>query len=163
MANKPTTHPAVGSSTVRPANAHGPEDHGEHEPLIHPRARDHRASVRHFRALSFVEFPLAWRAGLFYDALSCPRQSAASPTARRRVHRGIISVVAHGTFADFTSASRTCSWSLAYPARRSASRSSPWRHTCLVLGIVFAVIMAVLGNLVVTPAWLGVPLDAVRP
>ena len=29
------------------------------------------------------------------------------------------------------------------------------------LGIVFAVIMAVLGNLVVTPAWLGVPLDAV--
>ena len=31
----------------------------------------------------------------------------------------------------------------------------------LVLGIVFAVIMAVLGNLVVTPAWLGVPLDAV--
>ena len=31
----------------------------------------------------------------------------------------------------------------------------------LLLGIVFGVIMAVLGNLVVTPAWLGVPLDAV--
>ena len=30
-----------------------------------------------------------------------------------------------------------------------------------MLGIVFAVIMAVLGNLVVTPAWLGVPRDAV--
>jgi len=31
----------------------------------------------------------------------------------------------------------------------------------LVLGIVVAVVMAVLGNLVVTPAWLGVPVDAV--
>ena len=31
----------------------------------------------------------------------------------------------------------------------------------LALGIVVAVVMAVLGNLVVTPAWLGVPVDAV--
>ena len=152
MANKPTTHPAVGSSTVRPAKA--------------PTAQKTMANTNRWSTrvlvtiallcaisvlLSFVEFPLlpgvAW---LSYDASIMPAAVcgfAFGPAAGLAC--GIISVVAHGIlFADFTGALKKI-------------------HTLkgaiigLVLGIVFAVIMAVLGNLVVTPAWLGVPLDAV--
>ena len=44
--------------------AHGPEDHGEHEPLVYPRARDHRASVRHLGALVLRRVPASARRGV---------------------------------------------------------------------------------------------------
>ncbi|MFR7404538.1 MAG: hypothetical protein ACLUW6_08045 [Coriobacteriaceae bacterium] len=87
MANKPTTHPAVGSSTVRPAKA--------------PTAQKTMANTNRWSTrvlvtiallcaisvlLSFVEFPLlpgvAW---LSYDASIMPAAVCASPLARRPV------------------------------------------------------------------------------
>ncbi len=47
-----------------PRRTHGPEDHGEHEPLGHPRARDHRASVRHLGAPVLRRVPAAARRGV---------------------------------------------------------------------------------------------------
>ncbi len=108
MANKPTTHPAVGSSTVRPAKA--------------PTAQKTMANTNRWSTrvlvtiallcaisvlLSFVEFPLlpgvAW---LSYDASIMPAAVcgfAFGPAAGLAC--GIISVVAHGIlFADFTGA-----------------------------------------------------------
>ena len=46
--------------------AHGPEDHGEHEPLVYPRARDHRASVRHLGALVLRRVPASARRGVAF-------------------------------------------------------------------------------------------------
>ena len=153
MANKPTTHPAVGSSTVRPAKA--------------PTAQKTMANTNRWSTrvlvtiallcaisvlLSFVEFPLlpgvAW---LSYDASIMPAAVcgfAFGPAAGLAC--GIISVVAHGIlFADFTGA---------------------LMNLLVVIGFILPsalvykkihTLKAVLGNLVVTPAWLGVPLDAV--
>lgn len=148
--------------------AHGPEDHGEHEPLVYPRARDHRASCAISVLLSFVEFPLlpgvAW---LSYDASIMPAAVcgfAYGPAAGLAC--GIISVVAHGIlFADFTGALMNLLVVIGFilPSALVYKKIHTLKGAIigLVLGIVFAVIMAVLGNLVVTPAWLGVPLDAV--
>ena len=76
---------------------------------------------------------------------------------------GIISVVAHGIlFAYFTGALMNLLVVIGSTWRRRRGRSTPKGAIIgLALGIGVAVIMAVLGNLVVTPAWLGVPLDAV--
>ena len=134
MANKPTTHPAVGSSTVRPAKA--------------PTAQKTMANTNRWSTrvlvtiallcaisvlLSFVEFPLlpgvAW---LSYDATGALMNLLVvigfilpSALVYKKIHTLKGAIIG------------------------------------LLLGIVFAVVMAVLGNLVVTPAWLGVPLDAV--
>ncbi len=163
MANKPTTHPAVGSSTVRPAKA--------------PTAQKTMANTNRWSTrvlvtiallcaisvlLSFVEFPLlpgvAW---LSYDASIMPAAVcgfAYGPAAGLAC--GIISVVAHGIlFADFTGALMNLLVVIGFILPSAPVYKKI--HTGLALGIVFAVIMAVLGNLVVTPAWLGVPLDAV--
>ena len=169
MANKPTTHPAVGSSTVRPAKA--------------PTAQKTMANTSRWSTrvlvtiallcaisvlLSFVEFPLlpgvAW---LSYDASIMPAAVcgfAFGPAAGLAC--GIISVVAHGIlFADFTGALMNLLVVIGFilPSALVYKKIHTLKGAIigLVLGIVFAVIMAVLGNLVVTPAWLGVPLDAV--
>ena len=169
MANKPTTHPAVGSSTVRPAKA--------------PTAQKTMANTNRWSTrvlvtiallcaisvlLSFVEFPLlpgvAW---LSYDASIMPAAVcgfAYGPAAGLAC--GIISVVAHGIlFADFTGALMNLLVVIGFilPSALVYKKIHTLKGAIigLVLGIVFAVIMAVLGNLVVTPAWLGVPLDAV--
>lgn len=169
MANKPTTHPAVGSSTVRPAKA--------------PTAQKTMANTNRWSTrvlvtiallcaisvlLSFVEFPLlpgvAW---LSYDASIMPAAVcgfAYGPAAGLAC--GIISVAAHGIlFADFTGALMNLLVVIGFilPSALVYKKIHTLKGAIigLVLGIVFAVIMAVLGNLVVTPAWLGVPLDAV--
>ena len=167
MANKPTTHPAVGSSTVRPAKA--------------PTAQKTMANTNRWSTrvlvtiallcaisvlLSFVEFPLlpgvAW---LSYDASIMPAAVcgfAFGPAAGLAC--GIISVVAI-LFADFTGALMNLLVVIGFilPSALVYKKIHTLKGAIigLVLGIVFAVIMAVLGNLVVTPAWLGVPLDAV--
>lgn len=169
MANKPTTHPAAASSTVRPAKA--------------PTAQKTMANTNRWSTrvlvtiallcaisvlLSFVEFPLlpgvAW---LSYDASIMPAAVcgfAYSPAAGLAC--GIISVVAHGIlFADFTGALMNLLVVIGFilPSALVYKKIHTLKGAVigLLLGIVFAVIMAVLGNLVVTPAWLGVPLDAV--
>ena len=163
MANKPTTHPAVGSSTVRPAKA--------------PTAQKTMANTNRWSTrvlvtiallcaisvlLSFVEFPLlpgvAW---LSYDASIMPAAVcgfAFGPAAGLAC--GIISVVAHGIlFADFTGALMNLLVVIGFilPSALVYKKIHTLKGAIigLVLGIVFAVIMAVLGNLVVTPAWLG--------
>ena len=162
-------HPAVGSSTVRPAKA--------------PTAQKTMANTNRWSTrvlvtiallcaisvlLSFVEFPLlpgvAW---LSYDASIMPAAVcgfAFGPAAGLAC--GIISVVAHGIlFADFTGALMNLLVVIGFilPSALVYKKIHTLKGAIigLVLGIVFAVIMAVLGNLVVTPAWLGVPLDAV--
>lgn len=118
--------------------------------------------------LSFVEFPLlpgvTW---LKFDASIMPAAVcgfAYGPVAGLAC--GIISMVAHGIlFADFTGAVMNILVVIGFilPSALVYKRV----HTLagaiggLALGIVFAVAMAVVGNLLVTPAWLGVPLDAV--
>ena len=134
MANKPTTHPAVGSSTVRPAKA--------------PTAQKTMANTNRWSTrvlvtiallcaisvlLSFVEFPLlpgvAWLSydftGALMNLLVVIGFILPSALVYKKIHTLKGAIIG------------------------------------LLLGIVFAVVMAVLGNLVVTPAWLGVPLDAV--
>lgn len=118
--------------------------------------------------LSFVEFPLlpgvAW---LSYDASIMPAAVcgfAYGPAAGLAC--GIISVVAHGIlFADFTGALMNLLVVIGFiwPAALVYKRVHTLKGAIagLAFGIVLAVLMAVLGNLVVTPAWLGVPLDAV--
>ena len=161
MANKPTTHPAVGSSTVRPAKA--------------PTAQKTMANTNRWSTrvlvtiallcaisvlLSFVEFPLlpgvAW---LSYDA-------SIMPAAVCGFAYGPAAGLAHGIlFADFTGALMNLLVVIGFilPSALVYKKIHTLKGAIigLVLGIVFAVIMAVLGNLVVTPAWLGVPLDAV--
>ena len=159
MANKPTTHPAVGSSTVRPAKA--------------PTAQKTMANTNRWSTrvlvtiallcaisvlLSFVEFPLlpgvAW---LSYDASIMPAAVcgfAYGPAAGLAC--GIISVVAHGIlFADFTGALMNLLVVIGFilPSALVYKKIHTLKGAIigLVLGIVFAVIMAVLGNLVVTP------------
>ena len=148
--------------------AHGPEDHGEHEPLVYPRAVTIALLCAISVLLSFVEFPLlpgvAW---LSYDASIMPAAVcgfAYGPAAGLAC--GIISVVAHGIlFADFTGALMNLLVVIGFilPSALVYKKIHTLKGAIigLALGIVFAVIMAVLGNLVVTPAWLGVPLDAV--
>ena len=142
MADKPTNHPAA-ASPVRPAKTPTAQ---------RALANTNRWSTRVLVTiallcaisvlLTFVEFPLlpgvAW---LSYDASFMPAMVcgfAYGPAAGLAC--GVISVVAHGIlFADFTGA---------------------LMNFLVVIGYVLPA-MAVLGNLVVTPAWLGVPVDAV--
>ena len=158
MANKPTTHPAVGSSTVRPAKA--------------PTAQKTMANTNRWSTrvlvtiallcaisvlLSFVEFPLlpgvAW---LSYDASIMPAAVcgfAFGPAAGLAC--GIISVVAHGIlFADFTGALMNLLVVIGFILPSALVYKKI--HT-----LKGAIIGLLLGILVVTPAWLGVPLDAV--
>lgn len=149
MANKPTTHPAVGSSTVRPAKA--------------PTAQKTMANTNRWSTrvlvtiallcaisvlLSFVEFPLlpgvAW---LSYDASIMPAAVcgfAFGPAAGLAC--GIISVVAHGIlFADFTGALMNLLVVIGFilPSALVYKKIHTLKGAIigLVLGTVFAVIM----------------------
>lgn len=118
--------------------------------------------------LSFVEFPLLpgvmW---LKYDASAMPALVcgfAFGPAAGLAC--GIVSCVAHGILmADFTGALMNIIiivgivWPSAFVYKRIHSLKGAFLG--LGLGIVGATVMAVLGNLLLTPAWLGVPFDAV--
>ena len=118
--------------------------------------------------LSFVEFPLlpgvTW---LKYDASAMPAMVcgfAFGPAAG--LVCGIVSCIAHGSLlADFTGAlmNTMVILGIVWPSAMVYKRVRTLKGAIagLALGVVGAVIMAIAGNLLLTPAWLGVPLDAV--
>lgn len=118
--------------------------------------------------LSFIEFPLLPGAPwLKYDASAMPALVsgfAFGPGAGLAV--GIVGAVIHGILmADFAGAIMNILVIIGFilPAtliyRRF--RSLPGAIGGLVLSIIAATAMAIAGNLIVTPGWLGVPIDAV--
>ena len=118
--------------------------------------------------LSFVEFPLlpgvTW---LKYDASAMPALVcgfAFGPAAGLAC--GIVSCVAHGILmADFTGALMNIMvivgivWPSAFVYKRMHTLKGAFIG--LAFGVLGATVMAVLGNLLLTPAWLGVPFQAV--
>ena len=118
--------------------------------------------------LSCVEFPLlpgvTW---LKYDASAMPAMVcgfAFGPAAGLAV--GIVGAVIHGILmADFSGAIMNILVVTGFilPAALVYRRSRTFKSGVvgLVLSAVAATVMAILGNLVITPMWLGVPLDAV--
>ncbi|HJH42368.1 MAG TPA: ECF transporter S component [Rubneribacter badeniensis] len=118
--------------------------------------------------LSFIEFPLlpgvTW---LKYDASAMPAMVcgfAFGPAAGLSV--GVVGAVIHGILmADFTGALMNILVVAGFvlPAALVYRRSRTFRSGVvgLVLSVIAATLMAILGNLLVTPAWLGVPLDTV--
>lgn len=118
--------------------------------------------------LSLVEFPLlpgvTW---LKYDASAMPALVggfAYGPAAGACI--GVVGAVIHGLlFADFSGAVMNILVVVAFvvPAAALYRRlpSLAGEVAGLVVGAIVMVAAAILGNLVITPAWLGVPLDAV--
>lgn len=118
--------------------------------------------------LSFVEFPLlpgvTW---LKYDASATPAMVcgfAFGPAAGLAV--GVVGAVIHGILmADFSGAVMNILVVAGFilPAALVYRRSRTFKSGVvgLVLSAITATVMAILGNLVITPMWLGVPLDAV--
>ena len=118
--------------------------------------------------LSFVEFPLlpgvTW---LKYDSSAMPAMVcgfAFGPAAGLAV--GVVGAVIHGILmADFSGAVMNILVVAGFilPAALVYRRSRTFKSGVvgLVLSAITATVMAILGNLVITPMWLGVPLDAV--
>lgn len=118
--------------------------------------------------LSFAEFPLlpgvAW---LKYDASMMPAMVcgfAYGPGAGLAV--GVVGAVIHGILmADFTGAAMNTLvvFGFVLPAAFVYKRSRSYKSAVagLALSCIGAVAMSVVGNLLLTPAWLGVPLQAV--
>lgn len=118
--------------------------------------------------LSFIEFPLlpgvTW---LKYDASAMPAMVcgfAFGPAAGLAV--GIVGAIIHGILmADFAGALMNVLVVSGFilPAAIVYRRSRTFKSGVvgLVLSVIAATLMAILGNLLVTPAWLGVPMDAV--
>ena len=118
--------------------------------------------------LSFVEFPLlpgvTW---LKYDASAMPAMVcgfAFGPAAGLAV--GVVGAVIHGILmADFSGAVMNILVVAGFilPAALVYRRSRTFKSGVvgLVLSAITATVMAILGNLVITPMSLGVPLDAV--
>ena len=114
--------------------------------------------------LSFVEFPLlpgvTW---LKFDASNMPAMVVGfgfGPGAGVAV--GIVIAIIH---ADFTGALMNilCVTCFVLPAALMyrKKRTYPVAIAGLVLSIIAATLAAIVGNLILTPMWLGVPLDAV--
>ena len=118
--------------------------------------------------LSFVEFPLlpgvTW---LKFDASNMPAMVVGfgfGPGAGVAV--GIVIASIHGLLmADFTGALMNilCVTCFVLPAALMyhKKRTYPVAIAGLVLSIIAATLAAIVGNLILTPMWLGVPLDAV--
>ena len=118
--------------------------------------------------LSFVEFPLlpgvTW---LKYDASAMPAMVcgfAFGPAAGLAV--GVVGAVIHGILmADFSGAVMNILVVAGFilPAALVYRRSRTFKSGVvgLVLSAITATVMAILGNLVITPMWLGEPVDAV--
>lgn len=119
--------------------------------------------------LSFIEFPLLPPPATFlkYDASLVPAMVcgfAFGPAGGIAV--GITGAIIHGIlFADFSGAVMNILVATGFilPAALMyrASRSLKGGIVGLVLSIITATLMAIGGNLIITPAWLGVPFDAV--
>ena len=118
--------------------------------------------------LSFVEFPLlpgvTW---LKFDASNMPAMVVGfgfGPGAGVAV--GIVIAVIHGLLmADFTGALMNifCVTCFVLPAALMyrKKRTYPVAIVGLLLSVIAATLAAIVGNLLLTPMWLGVPLDAV--
>ena len=118
--------------------------------------------------LSFIEFPLlpgvTW---LKFDASNMPAMVAGfayGPAGGVAV--GIVTAIIHGLLmADFTGALMnilvvTC---FVLPAALiyKKKRTYKFANIGLVFSIIAGVIGSIIGNLLLTPSWLGVPFDAV--
>ena len=115
--------------------------------------------------LSFVEFPLlpgvTW---LKFDASNMPAMVVGFGFAGVAV--GIVIAVIHGLLmADFTGALMNilCVTCFVLPAALMyhKKRTYPVAIIGLVISVIAATLAAIVGNLILTPMWLGVPLDAV--
>ena len=118
--------------------------------------------------LSFIEFPLlpgvTW---LKFDASNMPAMVAGfayGPAGGVAV--GIVTAIIHGLLmADFTGALMnilvvTC---FVLPAAFIYKKKRTYKFAIigLVFSIIAGVIGSIIGNLLLTPSWLGVPFDAV--
>ena len=112
--------------------------------------------------LSFIEFPLlpgvTW---LKYDASAMPAMVcgfAYGPAGGLAV--GVVGAVLHGILmADFSGAVMNILVVIGFVA--PAALIFRGALLGLAVGILGVILMAIVGNLIITPAWLGVPLDAV--
>lgn len=118
--------------------------------------------------LSFIEFPLlpgvTW---LKFDASNMPAMVAGfayGPGGGVAV--GIVTAILHGLLmADFSGAIMNIIVVTFYIL--PAALIYKYKHTfagaiiALIVGTLLAVVGAIIGNLIITPSWLGVPLDAV--
>ena len=118
--------------------------------------------------LSFIEFPLlpgvTW---LKFDASNMPAMVAGfayGPGGGIAV--GILTAILHGLLmADFSGAVMNIIVVVFYVL--PAALINKYKHTfvgaiiALIVGTIFAVAGSIVGNLIITPGWLGVPVDAV--
>ena len=118
--------------------------------------------------LSFIEFPLipgvTW---LKYDASAMPAMVCGFAFgAGGGLAVGIAGAIIHGILmADFSGAVMNILVVIGFVVPASLvyqhGRTLPRAIIGLIASVVCAVIMAIVGNLVITPAYLGVPMDAV--
>lgn len=118
--------------------------------------------------LSFIEFPLipgvTW---LKYDASAMPAMVCGFAFgAGGGLAAGIAGAIIHGILmADFSGAVMNILVVIGFVVPAALvyqhGRTLPRAIIGLIASVVCAVIMAIVGNLVITPAYLGVPMDAV--
>ena len=118
--------------------------------------------------LSFIEFPLipgvTW---LKYDASAMPAMVCGFAFgAGGGLAVGIAGAIIHGILmADFSGAVMNILVVIGFVVPASLvyqhGRTLPRAIIGLIASVVCAVVMAIVGNLVITPAYLGVPMDAV--
>lgn len=118
--------------------------------------------------LSFIEFPLipgvTW---LKYDASAMPAMVCGFAFgAGGGLAVGIAGAIIHGILmADFSGAVMNILVVIGFVVPAAIiyrkGRTFPRAIVGLVASVICAVIMAIIGNLVITPAYLGVPMDAV--
>ena len=118
--------------------------------------------------LSFIEFPLipgvTW---LKYDASAMPAMVCGFAFgAGGGLAVGIAGAIIHGILmADFSGAVMNILVVIGFVVPASLvyqhGRTLPRAIIGLIASVVCAVIMAIVGNFVITPAYLGVPMDAV--
>lgn len=118
--------------------------------------------------LSFIEFPLlpgvTW---LKFDASNMPAMVAGfayGPAGGIAV--GIITAIIHGLLmADFTGALMNIMVVVCFVLPAALIYKKMHTFTGAIIGLVFSIIAgvigAIVGNLLLTPSWLGVPFDAV--
>lgn len=118
--------------------------------------------------LSFIEFPLlpgvTW---LKFDASNMPAMVAGfayGPAGGIAV--GIITAIIHGLLmADFTGALMNIMVVACFVLPAALIYKKMHTFTGAIIGLVFSIIAgvigAIIGNLLLTPSWLGVPFDAV--
>ncbi len=118
--------------------------------------------------LSFIEFPLlpgvTW---LKFDASNMPAMVAGfayGPAGGIAV--GIITAIIHGLLmADFTGTLMNIMVVVCFVLPAALIYKKMHTFTGAIIGLVFSIIAgvigAIIGNLLLTPSWLGVPFDAV--